>query len=75
MAQMEAEDGTGVGKTIEGIEEERVVYVKDIMDYHWEEFNRAVDILNEGMKCDRLKLREYMLWDMDKRHKEEVDGV
>jgi hypothetical protein len=40
---------------------------------HWKAFNSSVDAMLMGdTKMNRYKFREYMLWDMQRRHEMEV---
>lgn len=43
---------------------------------HWKAFCAISDLINEKGnqgKVDRLKFREYLLWDMQNRHEKEVN--
>jgi hypothetical protein len=40
-------------------------------DLAWRAFDKYVDS-TRGLSLDKMKWREYLLWDMCRRHKEEV---
>lgn len=47
-------------------------------DYTWVGFEMFVDdSLKRGHqnKIDKMKWREYLIWDLQRRHQEEVDGM
>ena len=44
---------------------------------HWDAFDNICKIMNDKGnedKVDYFKWREYVLWDMQRRHNEEVNG-
>ena len=49
-------------------------HFKSLTDFTWKAFDDYVtEMMKKNYGMDRMKFREYVLWDMKRRHDEEVN--